>query len=76
MLCDNPEGWGGREVQEGGDICILMADSRCCVAETKTTLSFRILGSSVGIPSPPLALFIVMLPKAHLTPHSRMSGSR
>ena len=27
-------------------------------------------------PSPPLALFIVMLPKAHLTSHSRMSGSR
>ena len=29
-----------------------------------------------GIPSPPLALFIVMLSKAHLTSHSRMSGSR
>ena len=29
-----------------------------------------------GIPSPPLALFIVMLPKAHLTLHSRMTGSR
>ena len=28
------------------------------------------------IPSPPLALFIVMLPKAHLTLHSRMSGCR
>ena len=28
------------------------------------------------IPSPPLAFFIVMLPKAHLTSHSRMSGSR
>ena len=31
---------------------------------------------SPGIPSPPLALFIVMLPKVHLTSHSRMSGSR
>ena len=30
----------------------------------------------LGIPSPLLALFIVMLPKAHLTSHSRMSGSR
>ena len=29
-----------------------------------------------GIPSPPLALFIMMLPKAHLSSHSRMSGSR
>ena len=32
MLCDNLEGWdgveGGREVQEGGDICILTVDSR------------------------------------------------
>ena len=32
--------------------------------------------SSAGIPSPPLALFVVMLPKAHLTSHSRISGSR
>ena len=31
--------------------------------------------SSAKIPSPPLALFIVMLPKAHLTSHSTMSGS-
>ena len=28
-------GWGRREVQEGGNICILMADSRCCIAGTK-----------------------------------------
>ena len=41
-----------------------------------TASSFRIGNSSTGIPSPPLALFIVMLPKAHLTSHSRMSGSR
>ena len=38
--------------------------------------SFRIWSSSTGIPSPPLALFVVMLPKAHLTSYSRMSGSR
>ena len=37
---------------------------------------FRIWNSSAGIPSPPLALFIVMLPKAPLTSHSRMSGSQ
>ena len=43
---------------------------------TFTASSFRIWNSSTGIPSPPLALFIVMLPKAHLTLHSRMSGSR
>ena len=34
-----------------------------------------IWNSSTGIPSPPLALFVVMLPKAHLTLHSKMSGS-
>ena len=43
---------------------------------TFTASSFRIWNNSIGIPSPPLALFIVMLPKAHLTSHSRMSGSR
>ena len=43
---------------------------------TFTASSFRIWNSSTGIPSPLLALFVVMLPKAHLTSHSRMSGSR
>ena len=43
---------------------------------TFTALSSRIWKSSTGIPSPPLALFVVMLSKAHLTSHSRMSGSR
>ena len=42
---------------------------------TLTASSFRIWNSSAGIPSPPLALFIVMLSRAHLTSHSRMSGS-
>ena len=43
---------------------------------TFTASSFRIWNSSTGILSPPLALFAVMLPKAHLTSHSRMSGYR
>ena len=43
---------------------------------TFTASSFRIWNSSTGIPSPPLALSVVMLPKAHLTLHSRMSVSR
>ena len=43
---------------------------------TLTASSFRIWNSSTGIPSPPLALFIVMLSKAHLTSHPRMSRSR
>ena len=43
---------------------------------TFTASSFRIWNNSTGIPSPPLALFVVKLPKTHLTSHSRMSGSR
>ena len=40
------------------------------------SITFKHWISSIGIPSPPLALFIMMLSKAHLTSHSRMSGSR
>ena len=40
-----------------------------------TPSSFRIWNSSTGISSPPLALFVGMLSKGHLTSHSRMSGS-
>ena len=40
VFCDDLEGWdgggGGRETQEGGDICIQIADSRHCTAETNT----------------------------------------
>ena len=43
---------------------------------TFTASSFRIWNTSTGIPSLPLALFIMMLPKSRLTLHSRMSGSR
>ena len=43
---------------------------------TFTASSFRMWNSSTGILSPPLALFVVMLFKAHLTSHSRMSGFR
>ena len=39
------------------------------------SIIFQDWNSSTGIPSPPLALFVVMLSKAHLTSHSRMSGS-
>ena len=56
----------------------------CCVfricwhieCNTFTASSFRIWNSSTVIPSPSLALFILILPKAHLMLHSRMSGSR
>ena len=42
---------------------------------TLTASSFRIWNSSAGILSPALALFIVTLPKAHLTSQSRIPGS-
>ena len=43
---------------------------------TFTASSFRIWNSSTGILSPPLALFTVMLLKARLTSHFKMSGSK
>ena len=43
---------------------------------TLTASSFGIWNGSAGIPSRPLALFLVMLSKACLTSHSGMSGSR
>ena len=40
VLCYSLEGRdgvrGGREAQEGGGVCILMADSRCCMEEAST----------------------------------------
>ena len=46
------------------------------ICSSLTGSSFRIWNISVEIPSPLLALFIVMLPKAHLTSLSRMYSSR
>ena len=43
---------------------------------TFTASSYRIWNSSTGIPLPPLAFSEVMLPKAYLTSHPRMSGYR
>ena len=43
---------------------------------TFTASSFRIWNNSTGTPAHPLAFIIVMLPKAHLISHSRMSDSR
>ena len=40
VLRDDLGGWDGErgEVQQGGDICIHIADSLHCTAETNTTL--------------------------------------
>ena len=41
VVCANLDGWNGewngKEVQEGRDICVHIADSLCCRAETNTT---------------------------------------
>ena len=61
--------------QSCGHCCIL----RICwhiECSTFTASYFRIWNRSAGIPSPPLALFIEMLPKAHLTSHCMLSDSR
>ena len=63
---------------------LFQACGHCCVFQicwyiectTFTASSFRIWNYSTGIPSLPLALFILLLPKTHLSSHSRMSGSR
>ena len=38
VFCDDLEGWDGRGFQEGGHICIHMADSLSCTAETNVTM--------------------------------------
>ena len=48
----------------------------CWHIECSTSVAsfFRVLNSSTGIPLHPLAVLTAVLPKAHLTSHSRMSG--
>ena len=58
------------------DRCLVFQIFWHTVCSTFTASSLRIWKSSTGISSPPLALFVVMLPTAHLTLHSRMSVSR
>ena len=60
--------WGWSE----NSICKICWHTEC---SPFTASSFRIWNCSAGIPSSLLSLFIVMLPKAHLTLHCRMSGS-
>ena len=55
-----------------GEFFLICWYIRC---STLTATSFRILISSSEISSPPLALFVISFAKAHLTSHSRMSGS-
>ena len=67
--------WDWNENWHFADLCLLLNLLAYWVQHLKSII-FRIWNSSTGIPSPPLALFTVMLPKAYLTLYFRMSGSR
>ena len=58
------------------DVSAFQGTLKSLLQHHSSKASILLRNSSTGIPSPPLAFFIVMLPKNHLTPHSRMSGSR
>ena len=67
--------WDWNENWLFADLCSLLNLLAYWVQHLKSII-FRIWNSSTGIPSPPLALFAVMLPKAYLILYFRMSGSR
>ena len=68
--------WNKTDLFQSCDHCWVFQICWHVKCSTFTASSFRVWNSSNGIPSPTLALFIVMLPKVHLISHSRMSGSR
>ena len=72
FLCD----WNETDLFQSCGHCWVLQICWHIEWSTFTASSFRIWNTSTGVPWPPLALFIVMLSKAHLTSHSRMSGSR
>ena len=72
LLCDWNENW----LVQSCVHCWIFNICWHMECSTFTASSFRIWNSSAGILSPPLALFVVMLPLAYLTSHSKMSGLR
>ena len=69
-------GWNETDLSQSCGHCWVFQICWCTECSTLTAWYFTILNNSIGIPSVPLALFIVMLPKAPLISYSRMSGSR
>ena len=65
-------GWGSTFSSPGH--CSVLQICWHIECNTLIASSFRVLNSSTGIPFHPLALLTAVLPKAHLTSHSRMSG--
>ena len=62
--------------QPCGHCCVFQICWHIECSTFTASIAFRIWNSSTRIPLAPLSLFVVMFPKAHLTLHSRMSGSR
>ena len=52
---------GEREAQQGGNVCILMADSCCCMAETKTILQSNYPPIKNKIRKPEILLIILVI---------------
>ena len=68
--------WNETDLFQSGGHCWVFHISWNTECSTFTASSFGFWNSLTGISSPPLALFLVMLPNVHLTSHSRISGSR
>ena len=66
MLCDHPGGKGGeREGQEGGDICILMADSHCYMAGSIQHCKAIILQLKINFKKENyIKAYLIIVPKA------------
>ena len=59
--------WNETDLFQSCGHCLVFQICWLIECSTFTASSFRIWNSSTGIPSPLLALFVVMLPNAHLT---------
>ena len=68
--------WNETDIFQCCDHCWIFQICWHNECSTLTAPSFRIWNSSAEIPLLSLALFVVMLPEAHLTTHSKKSGSR
>ena len=62
-----PRDWNETDLFQSCGYCWVFQICWHIACNTFTASSFRIWNSPTGITSPPLALFIVMLPEAHLT---------
>ena len=66
--------WNETDLFQSCDHCWVFQICWHIECSTLTASSFRIWNASAGFPSLPLALFVVMLPKAHLTSYYNLSG--